>query len=145
MDKLSGNLSERKTLYEEMIRLYEQQKDEVIKVRNIKKIDQDFEEITGITRSVLCFIKKGRSRPKLSTLITFCISLMLDTIDSYALIELAGYKLSQNYEVDRAYAELLQYHNHGDLKECNKYLGSLGIEKQYLLGVKSRTSNKRRA
>ena len=125
--------------------LYTSQKDEVIKVRNIKKIDQDFEEITGITRSVLYFIKKGRSRPKLSTLITFCISLMLDTIDSYALIELAGYKLSQNYEVDRAYAELLQYHNHGDLKECNKYLGSLGIEKQYLLGVKSRTSNKRRA
>ena len=63
---------------------------------------------------------------------------MLDVIESYDLIELAGYKLSQNYEVDRAYAELLQNNQNGDIEKCNEYLESLGIDKKYYLGVKSR-------
>ena len=138
MDKYPINLSKSRTLYDEMIRLYEEKKDDVISNRNIDIRDQNFEAITNVSRSVLSFIKKGTSRPKLSTIITFCISLMLDTINSYDLIELAGYKLSQNYEVDRAYAELLQYHNYGDIDACNEHLEGLGIDKKYYLGVKSR-------
>ncbi|MGN0005674.1 MAG: hypothetical protein ACI37Z_06865 [Candidatus Gastranaerophilaceae bacterium] len=94
MDKFSNNLSKRRTLYNEMIRLYEENKDNAISVRKIQIEDQNFEAITNVSRSVLSFIKKGTSRPKLSTIITFCVSLMLDAIDSYNLIELAGYKLS---------------------------------------------------
>lgn len=138
MDKFSNNLSERKTLYKEMIRLFEEKKENVISIRKIHLRDQNFEGVTNVSRSVLSFIKKGTSRPKLSTVITFCVSLMLDVIESYDLIELAGYKLSQNYEVDRAYAELLQYYNYGDIDACNKHLESLGIDKKYFLGVKSR-------
>lgn len=138
MDKFFNNLSKRRTLYDEMIRLYEEKKDDVISNRDIDVRDQNFEAITNVSRSVLSFIKKGTSRPKLSTIITFCVSLMLDAIDSYYLIELAGYKLSQNYEVDRAYAELLQYHNYGDIDACNEHLEGLGIDKKDYLGVKSR-------
>lgn len=138
MDKFSNNLSERKTLYKEMIRLFEEKKENVISIRKIHLRDQNFEGVTNVSRSVLSFIKKGTSRPKLSTVITFCVSLMLDVIESYDLIELAGYKLSQNYEVDRAYAELLQYYNYGDIDACNKHLESLEIDKKYFLGVKSR-------
>ena len=138
MGKFSNNLPERKTLYKEMIRLFEEKKDNVISIRKIFIKDQNFEGITNVSRSVLSFIKKGKSRPKLSTIITFCVSLMLDVIESYDLIELAGYKLSQNYEVDRAYAELLQNNQNGDIEKCNKYLKSLGIDKKYFLGVKSR-------
>ena len=138
MGKFSNNLSERKTLYKEMIRLFEENKDNVISIRTIHIKDQNFEGITNVSRSVLSSINKGKSRPKLSTIVTFCISLMLDVIDSYYLIELAGYKLSPFYELDRAYAELLQYHNHGDIKLCNEHLESLGIDKKYYLGVKSR-------
>ena len=138
MDKFSNNLSERKTLYKEMIRLFEEKKENVISIRKIHLRDQNFEGVTNVSRSVLSFIKKGTSRPKLSTVITVCVSLMLDVIESYDLIELAGYKLSQNYEVDRAYAELLQYYNYGDIDACNKHLESLGIDKKYFLGVKSR-------
>lgn len=138
MDKYPINLSKSRTLYDEMIRLYEEKKDDVISNRDIDVRDQNFEAITNVSRSVLSFIKKGTSRPKLSTIITFCVSLMLDAINSYDLIELAGYKLSQNYEVDRAYAELLQYHNYGDIDACNEHLEGLGIDKKYYLGVKSR-------
>lgn len=138
MDKLSNNLSECRTLYNEMIRLFFKHKDKVIKIRKIHKVDQNFEGITNVSRSVLSFIRKGTSRPKLSTIVTFCISLMLDVLEAYDLIELAGYKLSQNYEVDRAYAELLQHNKNGDIEECNKYLEILGIGKQHYLGVKSR-------
>lgn len=138
MDKFFNNLSKRRTLYDEMVRLYKEKKDDVISNRDIDVRDQNFEAITNVSRSVLSFIKKGTSRPKLSTIITFCVSLMLDAIDSYYLIELAGYKLSQNYEVDRAYAELLQYHNYGDIDACNEHLEGLGIDKKYYLGVKSR-------
>lgn len=138
MDKLFNNLSGSRTLYDKMIRLYEEKKDDVISNRDIDVRDQNFEAITNVSRSVLSFIKKGTSRPKLSTIITFCVSLMLDAINSYDLIELAGYKLSQNYEVDRAYAELLQYHNYGDIDACNEHLEGLGIDKKYYLEVKSR-------
>ncbi len=138
MDKFSNNLSKRKTLYDEMTRLFEKNKDKAIQIRKLFKMEQHFEGITGVTRSVLSSIKKGKSRPKLSTIITFCISLVLDVIEAYDLIELAGYKLSQNYEVDRAYAKLLQHNKIGDIEECNKYLESIGIGKQYFLGVKSR-------
>ena len=138
MGKFSNNLPERKTLYKEMIRLFEENKNNVISVRKIYIRDQKFEVITNVSRSVLSFIKKGTSRPKLSTIITFCVSLMLDVIESYDLIELAGYKLSQNYEVDRAYAELLQNNQNGDIEKCNEYLESLGIDKKHFLGVKSR-------
>lgn len=138
MGKFSNNLSERKTLYKEMIRLFEENKDNVISIRKIYLKDQNFEGITNVSRSVLSFIKKGTSRPKLSTIITFCVSLMLDMLESYDLIELAGYKLSQNYEVDRAYAELLQNNKNGDIEKCNEYLESLGIDKKHFLGTKSR-------
>ncbi len=138
MGKFSNNLSERKTLYKEMIRLFEENKDNVISIRKIYLKDQNFEGITNISRSVLSFIKKGTSRPKLSTIITFCVSLMLDVLESYDLIELAGYKLSQNYEVDRAYAKLLQNNKNGDIEKCNEYLESLGIDKRHFLGIKSR-------
>lgn len=138
MDKFSNNLSERRILYKEMIRLFKENKDNVISIRKIYLRDQNFEGITNVSRSVLSFIKKGTSRPKLSTVITFCVSLMLDVIEAYDLIELAGYKLSQNYEVDRAYAELLQDNKNGDIDACNKHLESLGIDKKYFLGVKSR-------
>ena len=138
MGKFSNNLPERKTLYKEMIRLFEENKNNVISVRKIYIRDQKFEVITNVSRSVLSFIKKGTSRPKLSTIITFCVSLMLDVIESYDLIELAGYKLSQNYEVDRAYAELLQNNQNGDIEKCNEYLESLGIDKKHFLGIKSR-------
>ena len=138
MGKFSNNLSERKTLYKEMIRLFEEKKDNVISIRKIYLRDQNFEGVTNVSRSVLSFIKKRTSRPKLSTVITFCVSLMLDVIEAYDLIELAGYKLSQDYEVDRAYAELLQYHNYGDIDACNKHLEILGIDRGYFLGIKSR-------
>lgn len=138
MDKFLNNLSERKTLYNEMIRLFEKKKDNVILIRKIYLKDQNFEGITNVSRSVLSFIKKGTSRPKLSTIITFCVSLMLDVIEAYDLIELAGYKLSQNYELDRAYAELLQDNKNGDIDACNEHLESLGIDEKYFLGVKSR-------
>lgn len=138
MDKYPNNLSKSRTLYGEMIRLYEEKKDDAISYRGIDIKDQHFEAITNVSRSVLSFIKKGTSRPKLATIITFCISLMLDAIDSYNLIELAGYKLSHSYKVDRAYAELLQYHNYGDIDACNEHLEGLGIDKKDYLGVKSR-------
>lgn len=138
MDKFFHNLSKRRTLYDEMIRLYEENKDNVISNRVIDVKDQYFEAITNVSRPVLSFVKKGTSRPKLSNIITFCVSLTLDAIDSYDLIELAGYKLSQNYKVDRAYAELLQYHNYGDIYACIGHLEGLGIDKKDYLGVKSR-------
>lgn len=138
MDKFPNNLSKRRTLYDEMIRLYKENKEKVISIRKILVRDQHFEGITGVTRSVLSSIKKGKSRPKLSTLGTFCVSLKLDIIETFDLIELAGYKLSQNYEVDRAYLYLIQNNKNGDIEECNEYLESIGIEKQHYLGVKSR-------
>ena len=54
------------------------------------------------------------------------------------LFELAGYKLSENYEVDRAYLYLIQNNENGDIEEGNEYLESIGVEKQHYLGVKSR-------
>ncbi len=134
MGKSSNNLSKRITLYDEMIRLYEENKEKVISIRKILVRDQHFEGITGVLSS----IKKGKSRHKLSTLVTFCVSLKLDIIETFDLIELAGYKLSQNYEVDRAYLYLIQNNKNGDIEECNEYLESIGIEKQHYLGVKSR-------
>lgn len=59
--------------------------------------------------------------------------MMFEIIDSYYIIELAGYKLSPRNEVHRAYSELLQYYNHGDIKLCNEHLQSLGIDKKYFL------------
>ena len=138
MGKISNNLSKRRTLYDEMIRLYEENKGKVISIRKIHVRDQDFEGITGVTRSVLSSIKKEKSRPKLSTLVTFCISLKLDIIETFDLIEIAGYKLTQNYKIDRAYLYLIQNNKNGDIEECNKYLESIGIEKQHHLGVKSK-------
>ena len=73
-----------------------------------------------------------KSQP-LSTIVTYCISMMLEIIDSYYIIELAGYKLSPHNKVHREYSELLQYYNYGDIKSCNEYLESLGIDKKYFL------------
>ena len=101
-------------------------------------MDQHFEGITGITRSVLSSIKKGKSRPKLCTIATFCVSLKLGVLESLNLFELAGYKLSENYEVDRAYLYLIQNNENGDIEDSNEYLEGIGIEKQHYLGVKSR-------
>ena len=138
MDKLFNNLSGSRTLYDEMIRLYYKKKENIISNRKILVMDRHFEGITGVTRSVLSSIKKGKSRPKLYTLATFCVSLKLSVIESLNLFELAGYKLSENYEVDRAYLYLIQNNGTGDIEECNEYLESIGIEKQHYLGVKSR-------
>jgi len=102
MDKLFNNLSGSRTLYDEMIRLYNEKKENIISDRKILVMDQHFEGITGVTRSVLSSIKKGKSRPKLCTLATFCVSLKIGVLESLNLFELAGYKLSENYEVDRA-------------------------------------------
>lgn len=138
MDKFFNNLSKRRTLYDEMIRLYEENKEMIISDRKILVMDRHFEGITGVTRSVLSSIKKGKSRPKLCTVATFCVSLKLGVIESLNLFELAGYKLSENYEVDRAYLYLIQNNGTGDIEECNEYLESIGIEKQHHLGVKPR-------
>ena len=62
--------------------LFKENKDNVISIRKIHIKDQNFEGITNVSRSVLSSINKGKSRPKLSTIVTFCISLMLDVIDS---------------------------------------------------------------
>ena len=97
MDKFPNNLSKRKTLYDEMIRLYNEKKENIISDRKILVMDQHFEGITGVTRSVLSSIKKGKSRPKLCTLATFCVSLKFSVLESLNLFELAGYKLSENY------------------------------------------------
>lgn len=58
MDKFSNILSERRTLYKEMIRLFKENKDNVISIRKIYLRDQNFEGITNVSRSVLSFIKK---------------------------------------------------------------------------------------
>ena len=138
MDKLFNNLSGSRTLYDEMIRLYNEKKENIISGRKILVMDQHFEGITGITRSVLSSIKKGKSRPKLCTIATFCVSLKIGVLESLNLFELAGYKLSENYEVDRAYLYLIQNNENGDIEESNEYLESIGVEKQHYLGVKSR-------
>lgn len=138
MDKYPKNLSKRRTLYDEIIRLYEENKKMIISDRKILVMDRHFEGITGVTRSVLSSIKKGKSRPKLCTLATFCVSLKLGVLESINLFELAGYKLSENYEVDRAYLYLIQNNENGDIEECNEYLESVEIEKQHHLGVKAR-------
>ena len=64
--------------------------------------------------------------------------LKLGVLESLNLFELAGYKLSENYEVDRAYLYLIQNNVNGDIEEGNEYLESIGVEKQHYLGVKSR-------
>jgi hypothetical protein len=63
MDKYPKNLSTSRTLCDEMIRLYEEKKENIISDRKILVMDQHFEGITGVTRSVLSSIKKGKSRP----------------------------------------------------------------------------------
>ena len=138
MDKFPNNLSKRRTLYDEMIRLYEENKESIISNRKILVMDRHFEGITGVTRSVLSSIRKGKSRPKLCTLATFCVSLKLSVLESLNLFELAGYKLSENYEVDKAYLYLIQNNENGDIEKCNEYLESIGVEKQHYLGVESR-------
>ena len=75
-----------------MIRLYKEKKENIISDRMLLVMEQNFEGITGITRSVLSSIKKGKSRTKLCTIATFCISLKLGVLESLNLFELAGYK-----------------------------------------------------
>ena len=53
MGKFSNNLSKRRTLYDEMIRIYEENKDNAISVRKIQIEDQNFEAITNVSRSRL--------------------------------------------------------------------------------------------
>ena len=125
MDKFPNNLSKRRTLYDEMIRLYEENKESIISNRKILVMDRHFEGITGVTRSVLSSIRKGKSRPKLCTIATFCVSLKIGVLESVNLSELAGYKLSENYEVDRANLYLIQNNANGDIEEGNEYLESI--------------------
>lgn len=82
-----------------------------------------------------CLKCRYKSRPKLSTIVTYCISMSLEIIDSYYIIENAGYKLSPFNKIHRAYSELLQDYNYGDIKLCNEHLESLGIDKKYFLGT----------
>ena len=127
MGKRNNSLTQCTTLYVKMERYYDERKEFVIKRRQILRIDAVFEVIAGISRSVYCRIGKGQSRPALKTIVTFCISMMLSPSESYELIELAGYKLSKDYPVDREYMYLLDNHRDGDTEECNDYLISKKI------------------
>lgn len=135
MGKRNNILTQCTTLYVKMERYYDERKEFVIKRRQILRIDAVFEVIAGISRSVYCRIGKGQSRPALKTIVTFCISMMLSPSESYELIELAGYKLSKDYPVDREYMYLLDNHRDGDTEECNDYLKSKKIAKRHQLGI----------
>ena len=122
-------LSSSETLYQKIMNM--------IKSKNISM--NEFYDETKISRNILKDIKTKNKRPSLKTVISICIGLHLETIESYKLIHLAGYELSDTILLDRAYSELISHYNDCGIKDCNARLRELGFEKESeLLGTQQR-------
>ncbi len=121
-------LSISETLYQKIIKL--------IKIKNMSM--EDFYTNTELNRTILSDIKKNKSRPQLRTVITICIGLQLEPLQSLELIQSAGYALSNTLYIDRAYTDIITYYSEFGISACNDRLKELGIEEKHYLGSQTR-------
>lgn len=82
--------------------------------------------------------KKPNHAFKLKTIITICIALELNAIQTEKLINKIGLTFSPTNRTHAAYVLLLDKFNNIGIKECNKILKELSIPKKDHLGTNAR-------
>ncbi len=125
LDQYNKFLSRSETLYEKIVKIIKE-----------KKMPMDeFYNATELNRNIIYDMKRNPSRrPQLRTIVTICVGLCLEPIESMELIEFSGYKLSKSRIVDYAYCDILHNFYEFGVEECNNRLEEIGIEEKYYLG-----------
>ena len=85
-------------------------------------------------------MKKPDYKPQLRTVVTICIGLNLEYIESVELLRKAGYILVLARKIDYAYYLLLTKHKHPELtmEDYNQILEGWGFDEKDFLGSQTR-------
>lgn len=118
-------------------------KDEINRLLKAKHINRTiFCECTQLSEEIYYRLAKKDTPPVLSTVITLCVGLSLDTMTSSNLIRLAGYTLRLDYELHRFYGYFLENSDELEIPVCNEFLEGKGYKKKgELLGSIERKKN----
>ena len=117
------------TLKEEINRLFTE--------RHINS--RTFCDRTELDEAMYYRLKNKDEQPLLATIITVCVGLSLDTLMSYHLVELAGYRLLPGNLLHCIYAYFSENSEDLTVAECNEFLRSMGFcKRSKLLGSTQR-------
>ena len=98
-----------------------------------------FGDRTELDEAIYYRLKNNDEQPKLATVITVCVGLSLDTLTSYHLVELAGYRLLPGNLLHCIYAYFIENSEDLTVADCNEFLRSMGFcKKGKLLGSQQR-------
>ena len=125
-----GSLSITKTFYDEVNNLMER----------LHLNTTTFCNATELNKTILSDMKKEDYKPQLRTVVTICLGLNLEYIESVELLKVAGYVLVSSRKIDYAYYLLLTKYKNPDLtmEDYNKILAGWGFDKKHYLGSQER-------
>ena len=95
---------------------------------------------TELNKTILSDMKRSVYKPQLRTVVTICLGLNLEYIESVKLLESAGYVLVMTIKIDYAYYLLMTKYKHREfvMEDYNKILKGWGFDKKHYLGSQSR-------